>query len=135
VSFNDANIHYDASVTQHTDIKPENILVGLESPSVLDDVAMDEAKEPSPRKVLADRTIYLSRNNFGDIKTGLSPGKPVLTDFDTATFGNVSYPLTYPIQPSSYRAPEVTLGAPWTYSADIWNLGLMVRLRNCNSRH
>ena len=108
------------------DIKPENILVGLESASVLHDVANAEAEEPSPRKVLGDRTIYLSRNNFGVPKS--SPGKPVLTDFDTATLGNVSHPLTHPIQPNPYRSPEVTLGAPWTYSADIWNLGLMVRL-------
>ncbi|KAG1790780.1 uncharacterized protein HD556DRAFT_1241716, partial [Suillus plorans] len=25
-------------------------------------------------------------------------------------------------------APEVALGTPWTYNADIWNLGLMLRL-------
>jgi len=82
----------------HTDIKPENILVGLESRSVLHDVAKAEAEEPSPRKILGDRTIYLSRNNFGDPKS--SPGKPVLTDFDTATLGNVSPSYApYPAQP------------------------------------
>ena len=94
---------------------------------MLHDVAKAEAEEPSPRKVLDDRTIYLSRNNFGDPKS--SPGKPVLTDFDTATLGNVSHPLIHAIQPNPYRSPEVTLGAPWTYSTDIWNLGLMVRER------
>ncbi|KDR82451.1 hypothetical protein GALMADRAFT_237777 [Galerina marginata CBS 339.88] len=108
----------------HTDIKPENILVRLESLSVLDDVAKAEADEPSPRKVLEDRTIYLSRNNFGDPKSG--PGRPVITDFDSATRGDVSHPLTHPIQPDPYRSPEATLGAPWTYSTDIWNLGLML---------
>ncbi|KAG0694071.1 hypothetical protein DFH29DRAFT_361255 [Suillus ampliporus] len=46
----------------HTDTKRDNILVGMESLSVLDDVANYEAKEPSPRKVLTDRMIYLSRN-------------------------------------------------------------------------
>jgi serine/threonine protein kinase len=108
------------------DIKPENILIRLENSSVLDDVAKAEAEKPSPRKVLDDRIVYLSRNNFGHPKS--SPGKPVITDFDTATPGNVSHPLTHPIQPNPYRSPEVTLGAPWTYSADIWNLGVMVRL-------
>ena len=32
----------------------------------------------------------------------------------------------HPIQPDSYRAPEVLLGVGWSYSADIWNLGVMV---------
>lgn len=108
----------------HTDIKPENILIRLENPSVLDDVAKGEAEKPSLRKVLDDRIVYLSRNNFGHPKS--SPGKPVITDFDTATRGNVSHPLTHPIQPNPYRSPEVTLGAPWTYSADIWNFGVMI---------
>lgn len=93
VSFDDANI--DAWVTQNTDIKPENILVGVASRSVLDEFAEDEAKEPSPRKVLADRIIYLSRNDFGDIKTGLSPGKPVLTDCDVWKCFIPSYPTQF----------------------------------------
>jgi serine/threonine protein kinase len=110
------------------DIKPENILVGLESLSVLDDVVKGETEEPSPRKVLDDRTIYLSRNNFGHPKK--SPKKPMITDFDAATLGNVPHPLTHSIQPNPYRSPEVTLRAPWSYSADIWNLGIMVKLDN-----
>lgn len=34
------------------------------------------------------------------------------------------------IQPPILRAPEVTLGAPWGPSVDIWNLGCLVRLSN-----
>jgi hypothetical protein len=30
------------------------------------------------------------------------------------------------IQPDIYRAPEVILDIPWTYSVDIWNVGCMV---------
>ncbi|KKK25907.1 hypothetical protein ARAM_003161 [Aspergillus rambellii] len=30
------------------------------------------------------------------------------------------------IQPQIYRAPEVILGVPWTFSADIWNVGCMI---------
>ncbi|KAF8903368.1 kinase-like domain-containing protein [Gymnopilus junonius] len=108
----------------HTDLKPDNILVGLESLSVLEQVARDEVEEPSPHKDLEDRTIYLPRNDFGDPESG--PGKPVLTDFDIAVSGDVSHPLLHLIQPDSYRAPEVVLGAPWSYSADIWNVGIMV---------
>ena len=33
----------------------------------------------------------------------------------------------YPIQPDAYRAPEVILGCGWRMSADIWNLGVLVR--------
>jgi serine/threonine-protein kinase SRPK3 len=90
---------------------------------VLRDVAKAEAEEPSPGKVLDDRTIYLPKNNFGDPKS--SPGKPVLTDFDTAALGNVSHALSSPT-----RSPEVTLGAPWAYSAIYsTDLSLMVRLK------
>jgi len=108
----------------HTDLKPENILVGLESLSVLDNVAKTEIAEPSPRKVLHDRIIYLSRNDFGPPKS--SPGKPMITDFGSAAFGNTLLPLTHCIQPNPYRSPEVILGAPWSYSTDIWNLGVMI---------
>ncbi len=30
-------------------------------------------------------------------------------------------------QPEQFCAPEVLLKAGWTYSADIWNLGMVVR--------
>ncbi|KIK04540.1 hypothetical protein K443DRAFT_646938 [Laccaria amethystina LaAM-08-1] len=93
----------------HTDLKSENILVGLENASVLEQVAEDEIVDPSPRKICGDRTVYLSRNDFGIPKE--APKAPKITDFDTAT-------------PDPYRAPEVTLGASWTYSTDIWNLGV-----------
>lgn len=33
-----------------------------------------------------------------------------------------------PVQSHRYRAPEVLLGCPWTCSANIWNLGLLVSL-------
>jgi hypothetical protein len=74
------------------DLKPENILVGLECLSVLDNVAKTEVAEPSPRKVLHDWIIYLSRNDFGPPKS--SPGKPMITDSGSATFGNTLLPDT-----------------------------------------
>ncbi|EED17065.1 protein kinase, putative [Talaromyces stipitatus ATCC 10500] len=30
------------------------------------------------------------------------------------------------VQPGIYRAPEVILEAPWTYSIDVWNVGCMI---------
>ena len=98
--------------------------MGIEKTLSLDDIAKDEEVSPSPRKVLPDRNIYLSRNNFGHPKS--TPGRPKLTDFDVAVRVHDSEMFTYPIQPNPYRAPEVTLGAPWSYPVDIWNLGVMV---------
>ncbi|KAK9318933.1 hypothetical protein V1517DRAFT_334171 [Lipomyces orientalis] len=33
------------------------------------------------------------------------------------------------IQPNDYRAPEVILAAGWSYSVDVWNLGILMRSR------
>ena len=50
----------------------------------------------------------------------------VITDFGLAVEGSQTH--YHPIQPDSFRAPEVILGAGWKYSADIWNLGALVWL-------
>lgn len=55
-------------------------------------------------------------------------GAPVLCDFGSAVPGDVEH--SEDIQPNIYRAPEVILGAPWSYSADIWNVGCMVRQKS-----
>lgn len=97
--------------------------MALGNPSILDKIAQDEMHDPSPRKQLDDRAIYLSRNRWG-----LSPddlGRVVITDFGLAVRGD-GPPNTHIIQPDGYRAPEVCLGGEWSYSADIWNLGVMV---------
>ncbi|KAJ5232547.1 protein kinase [Penicillium chermesinum] len=107
----------------HTDLKSDNILLALRNPSILDSVAQDEMNNPSPRKQLDGRDIYLSRNYWG-----LSPnelGRSVITDFGLAVRGD-GPPNSHPIQPEGYRAPEVCLRADWSYSVDIWNLGVMI---------
>lgn len=48
----------------------------------------------------------------------------VLSDFGTTVRGEVVQ--DWDAQPDVYRCPEVMLGAPWSYPADIWNLGAMV---------
>ena len=124
----ESTLHFSATFTVTLlDLKPENVLVGLEKTSSLDDIVADEIKSPSPRKVLPDRTIYLSRNDFGHPNS--TPGRPKITDFDAAVQVTGSRKIfTRPIQPDCYRALEVILGAPWSYPVDIWNLGAMVRL-------
>ncbi|KAM3502500.1 hypothetical protein MY11210_009046 [Beauveria gryllotalpidicola] len=51
-------------------------------------------------------------------------GAPVLCDFGSAVNGGVVH--LEDVQPNIYRAPEVILEVPWTYSVDIWNVGCMI---------
>ncbi|KAF8594562.1 kinase-like protein [Ceratobasidium sp. AG-I] len=115
---------HDSCHVIHTGIKPWNILVGVEDISILDAAALSEETDPSPRKIYEDRTGYRSRADLGLPKT--PPGAPKLADFDAAIRGDARILHNHPIQPNIYRAPEVTLLASWTYSADIWNLGLLM---------
>ncbi|KAI9841527.1 MAG: hypothetical protein M1837_000628 [Sclerophora amabilis] len=91
---------------------------------MLEDHAREEFENPLPQKAIDDRTIYLSRNDFGRPKPGI--GTPKITDFGLASWGHVPRPHNHAIQPEIFRAPEVILAAGWTYSVDIWNLGVML---------
>ncbi|KAI4287976.1 MAG: hypothetical protein L6R35_002760 [Caloplaca aegaea] len=106
----------------HTDLKPDNIMVRLEDKSILERDARDEMENPLPQKKYDDRTIYLSRNNYG--QPGTVTGIVSITDFGHSVRGDDSNHGC--IQAEVYRAPEVILEAGWTYSGDIWNLGVML---------
>lgn len=96
----------------------------LENTEILAKDAADEFQHPLPQKLCADRTIYLSRNNYGQPSADSFSGIVNITDFGYSVMGSdIHYG---PIQAESYRAPEVVLDAGFTYSADIWNLGVMV---------
>lgn len=95
-------------------------MLGIKDDSVFTDFEDNELQRPVPRKVDADgRMVYLSK----ELKVPKEPGGPVLCDFGSAMVGE--YHSVF-VQPNIYRAPEVILGIPWTYSADIWNVGCMV---------
>lgn len=99
-------------------------MIKIEDPSILEESARDEQEHPLPQKVYPDgRTIYLSRNNFGisDKATGIIQ----ITDFDLSVRGDQQNKGC--IQAEIYRAPDVILDAGYSYSADIWSLGVMVR--------
>ncbi|BCS18372.1 uncharacterized protein APUU_11200A [Aspergillus puulaauensis] len=88
---------------------------------VIHTAEQDELQNPSPRKDMDERNIYLSR----DLEIG--PGKigaPVLCDFSSAVLGDREH--LEDVQPDIYRAPEVILEAPWSYGIDIWNVGCMI---------
>jgi len=86
--------------------------------SVLTRFEQDEADQPSPRKELNDRTIYLSR------PMRLTKGAPKITDLSEGRFGDEEN--TGSIMPDVYRAPEVILGLPWGYPVDLWGFGMVV---------
>lgn len=105
-------------------------MVRLEDRAILERDAHDEFNNPLPQKICDDRTIYLSRNNYGQPNsiTGIVSS----TDFGLSVKG--VGPHHGCIQAEPYRAPEVILDAGWTYSSDIWNLGVMVCFRASPSR-
>ena len=76
------------------------------------------------RKIKGGRVTYRSHNDFGPLKSfGILPK---IADFGLAQRITPSRRNIHPIQPDHYRAPEVVLGIGWSYSADIWNLGVLV---------
>lgn len=105
----------------HLDIKANNIMFGSEDNSVFTAFEEAEFQTPSPRKEEVDgRIIYASRQ----VALPKNKTPPMLCDFGSAVLGNE--PHTENAQPNIYRAPEVILDIPWSYSIDIWNVGCMV---------
>jgi serine/threonine protein kinase len=108
-------------------------MLGFEAQSVIADFADAQLKHPMQRKVFPTHTVYLSHNDFGLLRK-TTDEHPILTmtpkivDFGLAQRGDTKGgdPLIFPIQVYQFHAPEVLLGAGWSYSADIWNLGVMV---------
>ena len=103
------------------DIKGDNLMFGIDDDSVFRAYEERELQHPCPRKELDGRTIYTSRN----LRMPKQLGAPVLCDFGSAVFGDEEH--LEDVQPDVYRAPEVILQVPWTYSVDIWNAGCVVR--------
>ncbi|KAJ5254496.1 hypothetical protein N7497_003127 [Penicillium chrysogenum] len=113
-------LHTECQIA-HTDIKADNIMFGIRDDSVFTDFEESELQHPVPRKELDKdgRIVYTSQ----ELKIPKRVGAPVLCDFGSAMLGQ--YHSVF-VQPMIYRAPEVILGIPWTYSADIWNVGCMI---------
>ncbi|KAJ9292808.1 hypothetical protein DTO271G3_8383 [Paecilomyces variotii] len=110
-------LHTEARVI-HTDLQPNNILLGIKDDSILLKYEQAEFETPVPRKTLEDRTIYLSR------PLPISYGTPVLCDLGEARLGTDQQ--RGDIMPDIYRAPEVILNMIWDYKVDIWNVGMLL---------
>lgn len=111
-------------------LKPDNIMVRLQDEAILHKDA-HEFLQPLPQKQYPDRTIYLSRNNYGHPSSVL--GLVAIADFGDAVWGHG--PHYGCIQAEPYRVPEVILNVGWSYSADIWSLGVMVQWNNIPSEY
>ncbi|KAI9730434.1 MAG: hypothetical protein M1834_005944 [Cirrosporium novae-zelandiae] len=116
-------LHSECHVV-HTDLKLDNILMEFEDRSVIEDFVQNQVKNPMARKTRDGRLIYQSHNDFGPLRSFYI--LPKIADFGLAQQGDGPQPQIHPIQPDHYRAPEVIFGTGWTYSADIWNFGLLV---------
>lgn len=103
-------------------------MVTFEDQSVIEEFVQGQMHNPMARKTIGNRTVYRCHNNFGDIdgKEGLKNMYPKITDFGLAQRMDTAGPHIHPIQPDDCHAPEVILGVGWSYSADIWNFGIMV---------
>ncbi|PLN86365.1 kinase-like domain-containing protein [Aspergillus taichungensis] len=110
-------LHTEAQVI-HTDLQPNNMLLGIKDDSILSKFEQAELDAPVARKTLEDRTIYTSR------PLPISLGTPVLCDLGEARVGTDQQQGD--IMPDVYRAPEVILGMTWDYKVDIWNVGMVV---------
>lgn len=95
-------------------------MFGISDDSVFIDFENNELQNPCPRKELEGRKIYTSRQ----LRMPKNLGAPILCDFGSAVMGNEEH--SEDIQSDIYRAPEVILQAPWSYSVDIWNVGCVV---------
>jgi serine/threonine protein kinase len=99
-------------------------MFSVEDDSIFSDFEEQELVDPSPRKLVDGRIIYLSRK----LRMPKTWGAPVLCDFGSAVTGDIEH--TEDVQPDIYRATEVILEAPWSYEVDIWNTGCMVSTRD-----
>ncbi|KAE8137298.1 kinase-like domain-containing protein [Aspergillus pseudotamarii] len=101
----------------HTDLQLKNLLLPGPEISYLSRFEEAEITDPSPRKILKERTIYQTLNFLP------RGGLPVLADFGEARLGDIDH--TDDIMPNVYRAPEVILRSSWSYKVDIWNVAMV----------
>ena len=120
--FSALELLHDECHVAHTDIRESDILLGA-ADSFFEQFQNDELKWPSPAKEVAGGgIIYLSRQ----MGIPRDVGAPFLCDFGSAVPLDDGVEHYEDIQPNTYRAPEVILQIPWTYSVDIWNVGCLV---------
>ena len=112
----------------HTDLKPENVLLGRLiteelyrpkcSPPSLKSVEDLETAADAPAAAAAAAKTEEERPSFKELY------RVYLADFGNANW--TSHHFTDDIQTRQYRSPEVILGASWSTPVDVWSLACMV---------
>lgn len=111
----------------YIDLREENILMTCESPGAVERFVQSLGQHPMPRKEYPDHTVYKCYRGLGDMDEALIGNMVAkIADFGLSHVAHARSVVTMPIQPDSFRAPEVILGAGWSYSADMWNLAALV---------
>ncbi|KAF5373633.1 hypothetical protein D9758_000811 [Tetrapyrgos nigripes] len=105
----------------HGDLQDSNIMFDTTDTSVFKEFEKAELNDPCRRKEIGGRTIYESRK----LEKPIGLGAPIVCDLGSALALDDGKEHREVIQPAFYRAPEVILGAPLMYSADMWNVGCM----------
>lgn len=100
------------------DISANNLLIGATDDTPFSQLERDEQARPVARKILPDRTIYMSR------PVPQTNGQLILSDMGLARFGRETF--AGDIMPDVYRASEVILGMEWFSKVDLWSVGVMV---------
>lgn len=115
----------DETNQHRLDLKGDHFMLPYEDTKILRRYAKFQEAHPAPFHEHLGRRIYESRSDFGRMRKSVNFVK--VTDFGLAVRGDVPVQHNHDIQPQEYTAPEVMLKAGWSYPADIWNLGLVVR--------
>ncbi|CAE7054721.1 unnamed protein product [Rhizoctonia solani] len=106
------------------DLSLSNILIPLESLSLLTALEKSESRYPFPKKALeGGYTIHMSHEDFGPVTLGKVMGPPKIHDFGSAIeLGGKSSPM---FVPASHAAPEILLGCEDSLEADVWGVGMI----------
>ncbi|CAE6428393.1 unnamed protein product [Rhizoctonia solani] len=118
-------LHNECGIV-HRDISLSNILIPLESTSILPALEKSESRYTFPKKTLqGGYIIHMSHEDLGPIIRGKDIGPPKIHDFGSAiqVGGGKSSPL---FTPASYAAPEMILGCGDGVEADVWGVGMIV---------
>ncbi|KAJ1307072.1 hypothetical protein OPQ81_008051 [Rhizoctonia solani] len=109
----------------HRDVSLSNILIPIESPSLLTTLEKSESQYPFPQNHLpSGYIVHMSHEDLGPILPGKDIGPPKIHDFGSAIeLGGKSSPL---FTPASYAAPEILLECEEGTGADVWSVGMIV---------
>ncbi|OJD14491.1 hypothetical protein AJ78_05175 [Emergomyces pasteurianus Ep9510] len=105
-------------------LQSKNLLLQIDNTRVFKIFEETELREPAPRKVLENHTIYMTRRIPG------TETLPIITDFGESRLINETR-KEESIMPDVYRAPEAILWMEWNDKVDIWNVAAPFQIAIC----